>query len=592
MAKKVRVEHHYLSLTDWRRLTVFGLALVVGFAGLVLVAGLRTWSAVEHLRAARSLATADLNLASAVAACTEVEAAYEDVAFFLPLAHIARIVPNARAQVGAQAPALGRAAYHGCRGLRSVSQIIVSGVVDSGSGEDAGFRLLPNLAGNQKDLQAITASLVAMIDALQEVDTRALANEAQLEPLVRNIEEVQAKSALIQMLARVVPQGPMAVGKLLGVDRPRTYLLVGQNEDEIRATGGYWGTLGVLTVADGRVVHTDVRSSELWDNPSVPKLFAPEPLQKYMNFGGWYLRDANWWVDFRRSAAQLLLMWDREWGNADTIDGVIAIDSTALEMLLESLGTVEIPELGGEVDASNVVSLLDEVRIGDTLLASDRNYNTRKSAALAALHKGIVSAVTGASSSDSLWLLYRMAQAAEDKHVLMWFRDPDLQALVGALGWDGRVDSGSGDFLGVVDTTISYSKMAPYIRRSVKYDRQMDGMSTVEITYSNAYRTGAATPFDVFTQGIWWDWKASSFRREQGTWLNYLRVLAPAASVMLDADGFDDLPVTTSEGSVAVFGAPVMVRPGETRVVRMIYKNPTPLTAPLRLFQQPGLIRR
>src|SRR5699024_5779995 len=146
--------------------------------------------------------------------------------------------------------------------------------------------------------------------------------------------------------ALLAPRAADLAGALLGGDRPRTYLLVGQNDDEPRATGGFIGTLGLLTLADGRITASDVRSSYLWDRPGLAPLPAPEPLQRYMNAGGWYLRDANWWLDFRRTAAQLLLLWEREHGNAEQVDGVIAIDSSALELLLRAVGTVDVPELG------------------------------------------------------------------------------------------------------------------------------------------------------------------------------------------------------------------------------------------------------
>ena len=54
-----------------------------------------------------------------------------------------------------------------------------------------------------------------------------------------------------------------------------------------------------------------------------------------MNFGGWFLRDANWWIDYRRSVAQLLLMWERDQGGSDT-----RIDAAPPTLRMQSRGCI------------------------------------------------------------------------------------------------------------------------------------------------------------------------------------------------------------------------------------------------------------
>jgi hypothetical protein len=150
------------------------------------------------------------------------------------------------------------------------------------------------------------------------------------------------------------------------------------------------------------------------------------------------------------------------------------------------------------------------------------------------------------------------------------------------------VDPGPGDFLGVVDTMVSYGKLMPYIERKVGYGRRPDGAAQLEVTYTNRFRPVPGAPWDPLIDGTWWDWRAGVFRKEQGAWLGYVRVLAPAGSRLLDAGDWDDAPTLIAEGHVAVFGAPLLVRPGETRTARLTYANPTPVDAPLRVYRQPG----
>jgi hypothetical protein len=326
----------------------------------------------------------------------------------------------------------------------------------------------------------------------------------------------------------------------------------------------------------------------LWDRPELPPLPAPEPLQRYMNVGGWFMRDANWWIDYRRSVAQLLLMWDREQGAAAQVDGVIAVDRQTLEALLDAVGGVEAPELGGTVTRANVGTLLDDRRrVG--ALGSYADYQRVKTEALSGVYRALLQKVVRVKGADLVRVLMAVGRAAEAKDVLLWFRDADLQDVVGQRGWDGRLDPGKGDFLGVVDSSLSYGKVAAYIDKRVDYQREPSDTASVRVTYSNRYQPVVGAAWDMILDGTWWDWRSDTFQKEQGAWLGYIRVIAPPGSRLLSADGWDDAPTTSSEGPVAVFGAPLLLRPGQTRTVQLTYANPTSSAAPPRMFRQPGV---
>jgi hypothetical protein len=569
----------------WLRL----LAAALLVALLALIGFNRATSAFGRLRTAQQIAQPAMggpDLRAAIAACAEVDAALAEAAPLLPLASLAGLVPGERAQAWAQVPHLADAGRHGCQAVGAAGRLLAA--VDAGPEGNAGMAVLAALRGDRRDLEAAATGLRAALDALDRVDVAALGAEERFAALIPHVAAVRNQQAELRAAADLAPRLPDLAARALGGDRARTYLLVGQNADEMRATGGFIGTLGLLTVADGRVAATDVRSSYLWDRPDAPKPPAPRPLERYMNFGGWYLRDANWWVDFRHTAAQLLLLWEREQGQADGIDGVIAIDQDALRLLLEAVGGVEVPELGGRVSADSVVAALDAARRGSDALRSYADYHLRKTEALSALHRALMHQVTEADGADLPRVLAALAQAAQQKHLLVWFRDPELQALVGDRGWDGRLEPGPGDFLGVVDTTISYGKVGPYIDKTVGYSRRADGAAVLELTYANRFEPQPGAPWDPLIDGTWWDWRARQFRKEQGAWLGYVRVLAPAGARVLEADGWDDAPTLSAEGPAAVMGAPLLVRPGQTRTVRLVYSNPTAPDAPLSLFRQPG----
>src|ERR671936_414039 len=72
---------------------------------------------------------------------------------------------------------------------------------------------------------------------------------------------------------------------LLGGSGERRYLLVSQNPDELRATGGYIGSAGVVSLRDGAVGLVEYGSSRRYDTPADRRAISPGPFQPYLGAG-------------------------------------------------------------------------------------------------------------------------------------------------------------------------------------------------------------------------------------------------------------------------------------------------------------------
>ncbi|NIV30646.1 MAG: DUF4012 domain-containing protein, partial [Anaerolineae bacterium] len=117
--------------------------------------------------------------------------------------------------------------------------------------------------------------------------------------------------------------------ELLGADGPRTYLILAQNDDERRPTGGWISGLGLVTVEQGKI--SDVSFSDSWmvDNLQVPHEIPPESMYRTLWAEIWLFRDANWSPDFPTAAQVAESILQRDQGIA--VDGVIAVDQRALQ---------------------------------------------------------------------------------------------------------------------------------------------------------------------------------------------------------------------------------------------------------------------
>ncbi len=174
-------------------------------------------------------------------------------------------------------------------------------------------------------------------------DFLSLAND--LETYVPKLEE---------SLNTALELGP-ALQSLLGLDGPeKATSCCRKTTTSCGPTGGFVGSMGLLTMQDGHLADMDYRDSYSFDNPDSPHLAPPTPLIKYMNATGLYLRDANWWPNFPSTALAVEQLFEQEQGKK--ADGVIALDLTALKYLLEFTGPVLVPDYGVEVSAGDYVA--------------------------------------------------------------------------------------------------------------------------------------------------------------------------------------------------------------------------------------------
>ena len=161
-------------------------------------------------------------------------------------------------------------------------------------------------------------------------------------------------------LAQLGLQGALAAPELLGAEGERRYLLLAQNNQEMRPTGGFISGVGLLRVERGDILEMTMSDSYAVDNYlSNAHPPAPEPLARYMWAGLLLLRDANWSPDFPTSAEVIASLYQLD-QDTPALDGVIAADLTAVQWLVGALGPLQVPNYPQPVTGDNVLALLQE----------------------------------------------------------------------------------------------------------------------------------------------------------------------------------------------------------------------------------------
>lgn len=520
------------------------LALLLLLLAFLLWAGLKAWRVAGATRsllavedearalAAGGLAGLDADAAEALllGARADVVTLRDELAFVRPIAPYLGWVPRLGPTLVAAPHLLDMADGGTEAAVLAVGSL--KPALATVQGESFGTNSLGEL------LPTLTAAGPALREASVALDRTAAARGAlaaavPAEQLPWRVQQLLTVAdewlPLGQSGLRLAPYLPT----LLGADGPRRYLIMAQNEDELRATGGFLTGAGLVTVENGRIADLRFRDSSDVDNIAAkPYDFPPQPLYDFMGLEIFVFRDANFWPDFPTSARKAMDLY--AYGlDVEPLDGAIAIDQEFLRLLVEAIGPVPIPDSEQVINANNLLQILREARdiqegqeVGEWVL-------NRKAflGGFAAAIRGKVETEFG--SIDLPKLARNMSAAADRRHLSIYLRDPDAATALAATGWDGRLPTAPpGDFLMAVDTNVGYNKVNLLVERALTYEVDLGPQPTATL---NVLYTHTGEPQDEpCFQGVTEEFEQATpyLTLADKCYWNYLRVYVPGGSVL------------------------------------------------------------
>ncbi|MDT8304696.1 MAG: DUF4012 domain-containing protein [Anaerolineae bacterium] len=611
-----------------RRLSNRRLAgLILGLLALLFILwlGVKAWRIVKVARAlpAYEQAFADLTSdgltnadpqeteALVVALRADVVTVRREVQPFLPLASWFSWLPRIGLLLAEAQPLLDMADYGTEAGVYAVRGLMpaLGALQQPEAGTSTVARVVPLLAAAQPDLERAATALDKVVAARAEIED---VDELpwRVRTLLTRLDEKLYLADILDLL--VVAPG------LLGYEEPRTYLLVAQNEDEVRATGGFISGAGLLTVDGGDVSNLDFMDANVVDawgsgfSLVKPYDLAPEPLSQLMSVQLLLFRDANYWPDFPTSAAKMIELY-RYGQESPQLDGVIAFDQRFMQLLLQNTGPLTIDDLEMTVTANNVINGLRQAWQADEEGESVGDWVRTRKDFLGPMATAIKEKLlSDFGSLDPLFFAENMYLALEEKHLQIYATDPQVAAVISANGWSNRVTAQSGtDFLFLVDSNVGFNKVGPYIASSIAYQLLIDESGRGEAVATATY-THTSQAEVVCRQGGAVSYAEMPDYEEliHDCFWNYLRLYVPEGSHLQEAtrhsypgdlftfsEGWSADPQTTSElEGLALFQNFFLLAPGE--MIESVYRYTLPqVTRPdgdrevyqLRLLRQPGV---
>jgi hypothetical protein len=441
-------------------------------------------------------------------------------------------------------------------------------------------------------IDAISAKVKVIQDEISQINADKYPEkikDIEVRSKIKSIKELVSEASTFLINGKPFLE---STPYLLGMDSPRTYLVLFQNDKELRPTGGFMTAYAIMKV--DKATFTPVLSDDIYtlDAKYTSTIQAPDPIVDYIK--GPYvlsqklrLRDMNWSPDFATSMEMVIPAAEK--AGITEIDGIIGVDTQLLVNLLDVIGPIGVSGYGNfstaiepKCNCPQVIYELESFAdvegpiiwdpVTGKIILRPANSDNRK-AIIGPLMNSILANALGQPKEKIPALIQAGFGSLMEKHVLFYLMDETVQQAVADFGIGGVIKDYQGDYLHINDANLGGRKSNLYAYENVDQSIQVasDGSvtKTVVITYQNP--------------------------EKQDGWLNsvlptWVRVYVPKGSELISSEGLKDTADPYEDLGKTVFAGYFELRPEGVSKVTLTYKLPFKVSKEYKLLiqKQPG----
>ena len=350
--------------------------------------------------------------------------------------------------------------------------------------------------------------------------------------------------------------------QLMGIDKPKKYLFVIVDNNELRASGGVVDGYGLLSAENGALnikqienpydINEKLKNSEIVDSP-------PLPLRNVFRYKQLNFTDATWepnFADNAKNMAQII-----EYTKGETVDGVFLVDTDFMHKLLAITEPVEMPSHATTITTSN---------FNEELLS-----NRTEDHSTATFYSELYTRILNNALNKNKWNTYgnnyqsmfykTIYNSLNQKHMLLFSFDDSVQQVFVKNNWAGTINSAQDDFLYVIDSNISANKIDSFINRKIEYTAYKPNAEhifkrEITLTYTNNSETD--------------EWPL-------GDYLNHVKIIVPKDAFLDSArlleNGIDKnitrKVIVSPYTNKATYETDLFVEKGKTVVLKITYES-------------------
>lgn len=424
----------------------------------------------------------------------------------------------------------------------------------------------------KKDVPRIDDAQASLQKAFFE-SSQALSFARQAQSSKYLNKYVNPKIELIQklnLLALNTYEFTYLIKDITGSTDPKTYLILLQNNTELRPGGGFIGNYGTMSFTDGYLKEIKVDDIYQIDGQLKEKIEPPKQLKDKLGVDNFYLRDSNWVPDFAVNAQTARDFYKKETGQ--NVDGVIAIDLYFIQNILKITGPIKLSDYNEEISADNLFERGEyHAEIG--FFPGSTQKKDFFSSLTRALIAKVTDSITGQKKDN--FSLVSLAQSFGDslsqKHLMLALDSPNLSTYTKSKGWgntfppqnfDPADDSyETRDFLSISEANVGANKVNNELERKISYDltvgRDADLVAKLKIIYIN---------------------KSQANTWPGGTYVNFLRLYVPFGATPSEVKNNDKTDIkdiqVTNQNKLTIFSTFVEVPIKSTREFTLTYRIP------------------
>ncbi len=319
----------------------------------------------------------------------------------------------------------------------------------------------------------------------------------------RQIDELRKDLELGDQILEVMPE-------ILGLDgKKKEYMVLLQNETELRPGGGFIGSVAFLSFLEGRLTGFEVKDVYEIDGQLKGHVEPPVEIRDYLGEAGWFMRDANWNPNFMVSSAQI--QWFLEKSVGKKVDGVIGMNLAVAKELLGVVGEVTVADFREKVNKDN---LYEQAQF----YAETKFFpgSIQKASFLGGVSKQLFEEIKLMDSNKKLRLGKVLLTMLESNDLQMAFNDKKVSSKMAEMSWDGAMYVGKcrnedcvSDYLYVVEANVGVNKANYFLYRNIEQLVDIGQRSVsriVKVNYENTAKNS--------------NWPGGDYK-------NYLRVYLP-----------------------------------------------------------------
>ena len=456
-----------------------------------------------------------------------------------------------------------------------------------GDGQHALRAARAGLDAGDKAIDEIATHIETLRKEIDAIDPGRYPVKFQKTPVRERL--VSAKEVINNAANLFVNAQPLLINlpQMLGMPDEKRYLILFQNDKELRATGGFITAYAQFRFVKGKAIlekSDDIYALDATKKKNFP---APEEILKFhkgvYNFN---IRDSNLSPDFKLSMVSFENLYDST-SSKERIDGIWAVDTHVLVEALRILGSMNVAGREFSADIDKRCDCPKAVYELEDYSTRPVNYvRTARKDIIGVLLQQILQQALGVSPSKYWGKLFQMLLTEiNQKHVVAYFHDTNAQKAVESFNMAGRImtasqtatllayEEGKGwDYLHINNSNMAGAKANMFVSEKVTKDIALNSDGTMTTKLSIEYKN----PFPGSDCGL-----ESGGLCLNAPLRNWVRIYTPSGSKLVDSKGAqspkDNKPVpmdTYDSLSKTVFEGFLIVNPLGTARLDLTYSSP------------------